>query len=461
MKRFWIYVIMIALMGVGFAQADEPLTLEQAIFSALENNISLNQVRTQVESANVQVHKEESDSYPDLTLNIDSMLRYDSSANQRAIWMSDETKTEYIGAKLVSNMTVFDGSKNKLSLERARLDHAAANDSFSRSRQSIIFETISRFVSVILNQQLIEVEERNLDVNRQQLDRINSFFKAGNRPINDLYQQRAKTSQAELKILSAKHDLEVSKLVLSQIMGDVGETHFQVKTPNPPIFENTNAQPSAEQILTVAMKQRLDIVAQEKKIQSAMKKIQESKAGYWPNISLSVQAGTNYNNLLDAYDFTDQFVSENPYAAVGLSMDLPIFDRRRISSDLERSMIQLKSEKLKLAELEQQVDMEVRKAVLDYNTANLQLDVAKKQLVFASQAFKSSKERYDLGTSDLVSLTQSMDQLAQASYDKVKATYNHLLANLGIAYYSGDLDSRLMDWQAEFKKTLTNKTPAD
>jgi outer membrane protein len=452
-----MYGMIVCMMGVTSVQAREPLTLENAIMQALERNITLNQKKTQVDAAEVQVDKQKADSKPDLTLSTSATARRNTSTDGRPIWLSQDKDSTFFNIKARSTVNLYNGSLDKYSLERSKIELDATNNDYSRVRQSVIFETISRFVNVTLNKQLIKVEERNLQLNKRQLERINSFYKAGNRPINDLYQQRAKASQAQLRLLSAKHDLEVSKLLLSQITGEVGFSDYEIIPPDPPIFEKSDNAPVVEEIFSYAMVNRVDISAQEKSIKAARKKIAEAKAGYKPSVVLALEAGTNYETLLDDSQFSDQILDENPYAALSVSLTLPVLDRKRNHTQVAQAMIELNNEKLKLAELEQQVDLEVRQAVLDYNTTLLQLDVAKKQIEYASQAYDTSKERYEIGSSDLVSLTESMDRLTEASYEQVKARYDHLLANLGIAYYSGELESKLAKWQSASKRNLSDK----
>jgi len=121
-------------------------------------------------------------------------------------------------------------------------------------------------------------------------------------------------------------------------------------------------------------------------------------------------------------------------------LSVPIFDRSMTKGNVQKSQIQLANERLNLEDVRQTVSMEVRQALLAYQTAAEQLKVAVAQRGYARQALDVTEERYHVGSAILVELTQSRAQYVSANNDWVKANYNLLLSRVALDNAKGELD---------------------
>jgi outer membrane protein len=86
------------------------------------------------------------------------------------------------------------------------------------------------------------------------------------------------------------------------------------------------------------------------------------------------------------------------------------------------------------------VALQVRRAHLDFQSAQAQLAVAEAQVRAAEQALIASQDRYTAGASTLVELTQARATQVQAASSMVTARYNLQFQRTLIDYYTGDLD---------------------
>lgn len=79
-------------------------------------------------------------------------------------------------------------------------------------------------------------------------------------------------------------------------------------------------------------------------------------------------------------------------------------------------------------------------AYLDANSAREQLRAAEAQQRAAALALEASQERYRVGASTLVELTQARTSNVQAASALVSARYNVLFQETLLSYYVGDLN---------------------
>ena len=82
----------------------------------------------------------------------------------------------------------------------------------------------------------------------------------------------------------------------------------------------------------------------------------------------------------------------------------------------------------------------MRQAYLDYQIAIKRLDVTEKQFTAAEQALLVEQERYQIGASTLVELTQSRAAFVNGSSQRVQAIFRFQFQQKLIEYYQGVLD---------------------
>lgn len=88
----------------------------------------------------------------------------------------------------------------------------------------------------------------------------------------------------------------------------------------------------------------------------------------------------------------------------------------------------------------QQVALDIRRAYLDRNAAGEQLKAARAQVEAADQAVNATEQRYRVGASTLVEVTQARATQVQAQSALVNARYSLVFQDALMQYYTGDLD---------------------
>ncbi|MFH1008136.1 MAG: TolC family protein [Candidatus Latescibacterota bacterium] len=437
-----VFVMTSMAASIPHAQEIRAISLGEAIRIALENNISLKQSSNQVAAGEISAQQAKADFYPNLNGSVSTSEGYSRRVDPTT-GQTEARNAQSLGVRLSSSVTLFNGFGNVASLEKSKLDLAASEASFSRIRESIMFDTISQFLQVLQDKELTQSEVGNLEAQRGQLERIEEFYKAGNRSIADVLGQRALIAQAELRVLSAERSLTVSKLTLLKTM-DL-EPAIEVEIVEPPPgqldrFFSDQSPDDSERLLKAALTKRADLQARQMQIDAAKKQLRVARAGYWPALSLSADAGTGYGSQNESGGFFDQLLDSSPNAGVGLSLSIPIFDRSRTKNSIAQAEIQLANERLNQESLKQEVAFQIRQVVLDYQTAVKQLDVAEALVASARQAFEVTEAQYNVGSSTLVELAQFRAQYVEATHDRVKARTNLLLNQVAAEYVQGEME---------------------
>jgi len=94
---------------------------------------------------------------------------------------------------------------------------------------------------------------------------------------------------------------------------------------------------------------------------------------------------------------------------------------------------QLDLAKSELSDKNAQVDADIRDALLDIESAQKQVEVAKSSADLAAEALREAQERYANGVSDNLAVSQAEQSVAQADNQYVTSLYRHNVAKLSLA----------------------------
>jgi outer membrane protein len=273
---------------VARAQEHHEITLKDAIDIALENNIDLQRSSHQVAASEISLGQSKMAFLPDLSASASASQSYSRDYDPMTdVTQNRESRSLSVG--LSTRLTLFDGFGNIASLQSARMQLLADRESFSRDQDAVIFETFSRYLQVLMDEALLASERENLTAQRQQLERIEEYYKAGNRSLADRLQQQAEVSQAELRVLRAEEYLTVSKLQLLKTIGLSPSYDYQVEDIPVEDLIRKAASEDVDVQWTTALGNRPDIKAQAFSVGAAEKEIQAARSSYWPALSLSAR----------------------------------------------------------------------------------------------------------------------------------------------------------------------------
>ncbi|SEA77539.1 outer membrane protein [Desulfuromusa kysingii] len=421
---FTLFFLVLTSPGQCVTQAEPVLALKQAVRIALKHNPSLAQQANSVEINKISVSQQQSNFYPDLDATLSGQ---DSAQNDFSL-----------STQLTSTLNLFNGFADSAALKNAELELDAVQESLTREQQSLVFETFSNFVQVLTSQALIQVKEKNLEENRKLLEQIETFHQAGRLPLSDLYQQQAETKQAQLELMEAQQSLSDNKLLLMQTMGMNPMSAYRVAEPDFDSWSVVLTDAEIASLRVMALDERADLKAQQYQIEAAGQQVLQAKAGQLPKLDLFAKLSSGYSSL-DDETFSEQLRDDSLDATIGMSLTIPIFDRHLTRNEMAKAKIAQRNEQLTLKQKKLQVGLEIEQAIQEYRTTQQQVDVVQSKLISARQSLQSYEERYRVGASTLVELTQARTEYVTAVFDQIEVKYNLITQEVALAYYLGNM----------------------
>jgi outer membrane protein TolC len=170
---------------------------------------------------------------------------------------------------------------------------------------------------------------------------------------------------------------------------------------------------SPAQAVAIALKSRAEIVTQKQRLEADRLSNSSIQAERLPTLFAFANGGslgTSVPSSVGTYD-------------VGLSLNVPIFDGGRRASRGAQTVAAVRQSEIRQRQLEKQVELEVRQALLKLDTARARVDISSKQFAIAQEELDHRRRRSEQGVEQEAVVTDARLALAQADDARLAALY--------------------------------------
>ena len=446
--RLKIAVVSLALIictAAAFPQA-KTLTLSDAIGIALQRNLSVAQAQNNVDAAQSGVLAAWGGYLPTLTATAGaSRNRYERPGSSpvivNGIPLSPGTSglsiNNSFSTGLNLNYTIFDGFSREGTFNRATSSATATEQTAERTRQSVVYQVQSAYVTVLKNEQLVGVNDENLKRDQKQLERIVESNKVGSLSLADVYRQQSQVAADEYALISAQNTFDKSKADLLSLVGvDISDEYLIVDTTISPdmsqsFLDSTKAAyNNFDDLARRALVARPDYQSARELLSADESGVTEARSNYFPSLSAFAGYGLQNQEL--------NRISDNKSLSWGLNFNWRLFDGFNTNYQVQSAIATRRNAEVNVAQTERNIGVEVKKALLDLDAARKQYDVSMKAVVSASEDRKIADEKYNLGAGTLLDLLVANANLVNAEANKINAAYGYIVAKLNMEYVVGE-----------------------
>jgi outer membrane protein len=235
-------------------------------------------------------------------------------------------------------------------------------------------------------------------------------------------------SQSQLLQLDAQNNADATMATLDAVLGLDHETTYALADDS----AQTNAPPTDyDQLVQSALAQRPDLQARILGQQSA----QKFARAQWDQLLPSISALSTIGSVPVR---TDQYYIANWWGAVGVNLNIPIFNGFLYSAEAKEAAYRSRADAERTRDLRDQIVRDVRTAWLQANTAYQRIGVTAQLLKEANLALQLAQTRYQLGLSSIVELSQAQLQQTSAAIDNTNAQYQYRLSLATLNYQIGN-----------------------
>jgi len=426
-----LVILILALTPLAHAQeraASQPLTLEQAVRMALQQNPAFQTNVDEAEATRARLKQAQAAWFPrfdfhqDFTRGNNPVYVFGSKLTQRQFSTADfalnnlntPTPLDNFQTRIDGQWMLFDSGQTSSHQRSAKRLVTAADFETEQARQDLIMEVVRAYYGVLVLKENAKAADQAVETAESSAQRMETMYKAGLLVDSDLLSAKVFVSQMKDRQIRARNDLALAEMQLAREMG------MPLDTPAEPAA--TLAEPgmpakTIDEWVHLAIEQRPALRAAELQENAMSEERKAAKAKFGPKIGLFGSAERDAMTLGGP--------SGTNWTA-GARLDFNIFAGGAQKARVAEATANADKAKHNVEWFRSGVQMEVRKAYLDGNAAAQRAASARDAAEQAKESLRIVQNRYEAGLTTVTELLRS--QTAQ-----LDATTGYLAA--------------LQDWQ--------------
>ncbi|MDP4280822.1 MAG: TolC family protein [Bacteroidota bacterium] len=422
-KELSMILLFLSFLPAGIAQKQTKVwDLKACIEYAKKNNIQINTLRLTASSDKQDLSLSKNARYPGLNASVSQNVSYNNSDFQNS--------TNY---GVNSSVVLFKGNYYNNDIKASKLSLEAANLDVTSAENDITLQITQAYLNILLAGENIEYVKDLVTTSESQVEQCKEKLKSGTVALKDLMQLESTFATDKYTLVAAENTRRQNILSLKTLLQLPADSSFEITAP-----ENANTEisiASLDSVRKVALQimpqvKSSDILVNKQSVEVAM-----AKAGYFPTLSmdgsLSMSAMSNQYN--------SYFIQESNQITpqIGLTLSIPIYNKKANSIAVAKSKISLEQAKLSSENVKTNLMQTIEQAYINVKNAQSQFNAAKEQLDYAKESYRISSEELKIGSNNNVEYLQQKNLYVQALQQYVQAKYSMLLYIKIYNFYKG------------------------
>ena len=431
-KRWFLCGVIVTLIAAAVtaaraAETVKPLSLSESIDLALKRSVLIHAAREGVRGAEAQ-RKEAftgflpkfSTAYSYTRYNRDPYLAFPGippvippanltvGTKDNYNWILEARQPLFTGGALLANYEA-----SRIGADIARLDEAS-------TVQDLVLEVKVAYFNILKAGRILAVAKQSLEQLQAHRDTAQSFYDQGLIPRNDLLQAEVELANGRQFLLRAENGLELARSKFNTVLRRPIDTPVEIED----ILNDRPYEKTFDACIAAALDNRPEIRSFALRLEQAKSQVKVSQSEYYPSVSL-VGNYAKYGDTpgVAGSPFKDQ---ESWYVMAVANWNLWEWGKTKNRVEFGQSRENQATDFL--ANVRDQITLDVKNAFLLLHEAEKQILVAAKAIEQAEENFRINTERYQeqVGTS-----TEVID--AQTLLTKARSDRHNALGDFNIS----------------------------
>ena len=430
-------ILFVMLLCSATASAQQKWSLRQCIDYAVEHNLQIRQGVVNSYKQELSVNTAKNSRLPDLSASASENLSFGRGLTAENTYTNRNTSSTSFS--LGTSVPLFTGYRIPRTLELEKLNLQAINEDLEKAKNDVRMNVAQAYVQILYNMELLDVALRQVSIDSMQVVRLNTMKNNGKASGVEVAQQEATLSQSRLTVTQAANDMRLSLLSLSQLLEFPSPEGFDIvrieadKLPTP-----STVFPSPDVIFQEAVAVKPEILAEQYRLEGAEKSIDIAKSASLPSLTFQAGLGSNYYKAsgMPADGFFKQ-LKNNFSQYLGLSLQVPIFNRYETRNNIKTAQLNRESQQLLLDNTKKTLYKEIQQAYYNAITADAKYKSSVEACRSQEEAFRLITAKYENGKANITEFNETKNNLMKAQSDLARAKYEHMYQNALLNFYRG------------------------
>ena len=420
MRRFSLLFLVAAVCcGPSAVWAD---TLTSALSAAYRNNPSLNAARADLRATDEGVPQARANLRPFVSGSTQYGYSYSRTESSG---LTTESHSDPLTFNLSVSQNVFTGFQTRNAIRGAESAVLGGRQDLIQAEQVILLDAATAYMDVVRDQALVELNQQNVEVLREELRSTRDRFEVGEVTRTDVAQAESRVSEGIGNLRTAEGNLASSRATYQDIIG---------KMPGQLVFPHAlgfTTPPTLESALGTAAAQHPAILSAKHGVETAEYNIKELTGQLLPTLTVEATASRTY-------DVSDTIDDSEAFEITG-NLNIPLYQQGLVSSQVRQAKHQRTSAQLSLDDARRQIRSDVTSswATLEATKGEILADVA--QIKAAELALEGVREEERVGQRTTLDVLDAQQEVLDARTNLVSSQRDRVVAAFSLMSAMGQL----------------------
>ncbi|MEG1413630.1 MAG: TolC family protein [Mucinivorans sp.] len=445
------YLFLIALLLVSFdslAQTKEVWGLEKCIEYAVANNLQVKQSEKNIELQKLNVAQSKFNYIPSLGASAGYNANFGRSLDQTTYKFIEGQTVNNFNAGIQLSTQVFAGMAKLHTLKRTELDLLASIEQTEGIKNDIMLAVSAAYLQILYNKEQISNSENQVELLSSQIERTRRLVDAGSLARGALLDLLSQQAAEEYNTVTYRNAHTISMLTLTQLLELRDTSFFDIEIPQLDLLKVTAQEKTVDEIFELAS-DLPQIKRARLESQAADHSVSLAKAKMYPTLNFSASYGSSFSDArqrpmlgedgtpyYEKYPFVNQ-IGDNASAAVGLSLNVPIFYGLTAERGIKIAKIQKRQSEISLLQSSDKLYKEIAQAWADASSAMDRYTSAEASVRASLEAFSYAESRFSTGASNVVDYNQAKNNLITAQSMATQAKWEYIFKTKILDFYAG------------------------
>lgn len=432
MNKFKLILLGLCLcVGDAFSQQAEALapenyvfTLEQCLEYAFGNSYVRKSMQLSEEVASESYSQAKKERLPSVSASVGESLSHTGS----------ESSVNFSGnAGVSASVAIYQGGSISNTIEQKKIQANRAQLQTAAYDYDLTIQIVEAFLGVLGNEELLKYQRTILKASEEQLEQGKNKFRVGSILESDYLVLEAQHASDLNNILETEISRENSLLLLKSLLSMEPSANLQILYPNDSLIDELALLPSMEEAVNLGLETMPSLKLNQSDIDLANVSMEISKAGWRPSLNANASVGTGHNNFDDfGSQLGDRFNQQ-----IGLSLNIPIYDRGRTRSAVNQGKIALQQAELDKLQTELDIRQTITKEYMNVQLAYKKYKATDIKHKAYQKSFEAYNHKFAAGAIVAVDLLQQQNNYISALNEYIQAKYKFIFKRKVLDIYMG------------------------
>lgn len=444
-----------------------PWSLQECIAYAQVHNIQIQLQELNVRMSEVNLTASKGNMLPNLNAGAAHTYQYGQTIDRFTnTFVNDRVLNQNFFVS--SSLTVFSGMQNYNTVQQNKYSLQASEFGVQQTKYDISMNVANAYLNILFQEDQRDIAKKQMALTQSQVDRMQKLVDAGATARGTLLDLQTQLATENVNVVTAENNVVIAYLSLTQLMNLDSTEGFIIVRPTLEIPNEAILAESPEQIFTSAQATQPGIKQADANVMSAEKSVDVAYGALSPTLTVQGSLGTGYSGaaqnaeivpagidtigytsggdlvLVPGFDYNystvpfSEQLDNNFNQTFGIQLNVPLFNRMQVSSNIQRAKIQYQNAQLNADLARQTLDKNIQQAHADAKAALEKYHAQQAALAAAEVAYRYTEEKFNVGAVNVIDYTTAKNKLALAEANLVQAKYDYIFRLKVLDYYKGN-----------------------